>query len=528
MASVTLVSATLGQDAEIEPPLGPLYIASALESAGWQIDFRDYQMHPNADAFNSDTFVNFLRRHECVLMISCFVDMLPVVIEASRKIKEQRAATFILLGGPGPSAGANELMTAFPQIDAIVMGEGEDTVKEFADKYAILSSEVPPIAGMIYRSGNALIAGPPRARIETLGHSVRPAYHLLNWTQYTGSRVITTRGCPYHCSFCDVAPLWNRRAVYRELSDTIDEMILLRDRYGRHEIAIVDDTFVLNRNRVRQFCEELINRNVALTWGCFGRINLMSEELIALMAKAGCRSIFYGIDSGSPAILRETAKEIDRDTILPILEISAKYFDTIEASFIWGYPTETLSDFEQTLQLAADASWLAPTVNVQLHMLSPLPSAPVYKNFEFPLLKPAPEDRRWLLLPGLLLDPRAAELCKLVLKYPNIFPGFYTFPSPSLDEKRELMTKIFQAIHRTLGLILVEPSVAVLLDREDQRVERHLLNEAEDDVDRIGVGLGLGLMRRARRRRYRRQVRGSSGKRGASIVRERNDVSEAT
>jgi anaerobic magnesium-protoporphyrin IX monomethyl ester cyclase len=523
---VTLASATLGEDRFVEPPLGPLYIAGALESIGWHVDLRDYQMVRNADAFDSDKFSEFLIDHERVLMISCFVDMLPLVIEASRKIKARRAEVLIILGGPGPSAGAKELMEAFPWIDGIVVGEGDETIREWAGLYEthqLEKSKASPVAGMVYRLGARIVEGPPRARITDQKKIAHPAYHLLDWSLYSGARITTTRGCPYHCSFCDVAPLWGRRAVYRELSETIDEMILLRDRYGHHQIAIVDDTFVLNRERVRAFCEMLLERNAGLIWGCFGRINLMSEPLIALMAQAGCRSIFYGIDSGSASVLAETAKEIDRNAILPMLELSARYFEHIEASFIWGYPNETLADFEQTVELAAEASLLSPTVNVQLHMLSPLPSAPIYKNFKGQLIAPDQRDRRWLLLPALLVDPRAAEVRKLVLEYPGLFPGFYTFPSPDLDSKREIMDQIFGALHRTLGSVMLQKGVEDLLDRDNRKLERQLLGQTQSNTDRIGTGLGLGVMKRARRNRSTKQAAGLFGARGASIVRERND-----
>jgi anaerobic magnesium-protoporphyrin IX monomethyl ester cyclase len=141
----------------------------------------------------------------------------------------------------------------------------------------------------------------------------------------------------------------------------------------------------------------LLDQQANIEWGCFGRINLMSEELISLMAEAGCRAIFYGIDSGSPRVLDRTLKELSVDSILPTLETSAKYFDRIEASFILGYPFETYEDFLFTLNLGAEASKLAPAVNIQLHMLSPLPSSPIYEEFKKTLV--APEKGR-LALPA--------------------------------------------------------------------------------------------------------------------------------
>jgi radical SAM superfamily enzyme YgiQ (UPF0313 family) len=525
---VTLFSATLGEDRKIEPPLGPLYIASALETAGWCVDFRDYQLFAAANAFDPELIVDCLRDHAPVVMISCFVDMLPVVIGAAALIKATEPDTYILLGGPGPTAGALELLKTYPSLDAIVMGEGEETVKEWSDAYAVSADthfvSSHPIAGMVYRTPDGIAQGGPRERIADLPAAMIPAYHLLDWSHYSTGRIITTRGCPYRCSFCDVAPLWGRKAVYRDVVSTVEEMILLRDRYGRKGVAIADDTFVLNRDRVRAFCELLLERRVGMEWGCFGRINLMSESLIALMAEAGCRSIFYGIDSGSPGILKRTLKELDPESILPALEISTRYFQFIEASFIWGYPFETLEDFRLTVEMAAKASMFAPAVNVQLHMLSPLPSSPVLQEFEGRLLPPEPEDKHWLLLPGVLLDERAAAVRDIILRNASLFPGFHTFPTPNKAGKRELLEDVMKNLNATLGRAFLDERVFSLFDTENEALEKMLLCEARDDCARIGVGLALGVFRRTRIAKHPRQQQPPAALRGASLVRQRNDA----
>jgi radical SAM superfamily enzyme YgiQ (UPF0313 family) len=527
MPRATLLSATLGEDGKVEPPIGPLYVAAALEAVGWGVDFRDYQLQLDADPFDADRLFQFLEGHESALLISCFVDMLPVVIAACENIKAKRPDTTIILGGPGPTANAAKILRTFPWLDGIVMGEGEDTITEWAlakQAQNSLNKKMSAIAGMAYHSAGNIVEGPPRNRIAG-DRFLRPAYHLLDWPRYTSARIVTTRGCPYRCSFCDVAPLWGRRAVYRELDDTIDEMLLLRDKYGKSGIAIVDDTFVINRERVRNFCNLLIERGCDLHWGCFGRINLMSEPLIKLMARAGCRAVFYGIDSGSPAVLRSTIKELDADTIYPILQISAAYFDRIEASFIWGYPFETYEDFQMTLDIAGRASQLAPKVNVQMHMLSPLPSSPLYREFGGNLLPPEKEDRDWLLLPALLLDERAGTVRRIIEQAPELFPGFFTFPTPDKARKRDDLRRSLRALDHTVGMTMFDTRIAGLLSHDDRTIETRLLEDAACAEERIGVGLALGLFRRTRRRRNGTKEKHEIA-RGASLIRQRNDTIE--
>ncbi len=527
MFKTTLLSATLGEDNKLEPPLGPLYIAAALEEIGCTVDFRDYQLAPAFDAFNPRLIVDFLEGHSRVVMISCFVDMLPVVIAAAALIKLAAPETVIVLGGPGPSARAKEIVQQYPQLDGIVIGEGEDTIKEWAQVFEDNGgdlSEAQPIAGMVIRTAEGVFEGGTRKRLSESKASVRPAYHLVDWSHYSAARVVSTRGCPYACSFCDVAHLWGRKAVYRDVMSTVEEMIYLREQYNCRFISIADDTFVLDRERVIAFCHLLIERNAGIQWGCFGRINLMSEALIELMAKAGCRAIFYGIDSGSPTVLKQTVKELKAESILPILQLSARYFELVEASFIWGYPFETYDDFRLTLEMAAEVSKLAPKVNVQLHMLSPLPHSPMYLTFRGDLLPPEPEDQRWLLLPALLLDSRAAGIRGTAFDHPHLFPGFFTFPTPGKSQKRHDLETVIRSMEGVLGQILLDDSVRALLSDEDGAAEAELIAAASEPAQRIGTGLALGVMRRTRVAKKARSEEKVFGSRGPSLVRQRNDL----
>ncbi len=105
--------------------------------------------------------------------------------------------------------------------------------------------------------------------------------------------------------------------MYGNLEATVGEMEVLRDGYEKSTISIVDDTFVLNRRRVRDFCRMLIERRSGIEWGCFGRISLMTPDLVELMAAAGCRAIFDGIDSGSQTVLDRTAKILRAEDVVP-------------------------------------------------------------------------------------------------------------------------------------------------------------------------------------------------------------------
>jgi radical SAM superfamily enzyme YgiQ (UPF0313 family) len=521
---VTLCNATLGENGVIEPPLGPLYIASALEKCGVEVDFRDYQLVPGASCFSGQSLADAMAGHAAVVAISCFVDMLPTVVDATRRLKELRPDTTIILGGPGPSASATRLVELYPWIDGVVRGEGEETIQEWVDRRNGKTRPLGPIAGMVVRQDGDVVVGPDRARNLEIDLIPRPAYHLVDWSAYSQGRVITTRGCAYRCSFCDVTALWGNRSVYREIDDVIDEMERLQEACGINAVGIVDDTFVQDRKRVRLFCNRLIERRSGIKWNCFSRINLMSPDLVELMAKAGCNSVFYGIDSGSPAVLARTHKMVRSEDVEPVVRYSSEAFDRVEASFIWGYPFESLDDFRMTLDLAAAVSRYAPRVNVQLHMLSPLPNSPIYREHTGPLLEPEAEDRLWLLLPSVFLDERAEELRTLVRSAPDVYPGFYAFPTPDKVAKRRLLEQVVQSSNRTIGSTILDPRMAQLLQREAPEIEREVLERPQESSDRIGVGLALGVFRRSRRRSGVTTTQPSERNRGAPLVRMRNDT----
>jgi anaerobic magnesium-protoporphyrin IX monomethyl ester cyclase len=525
IGAVTMCSATMGEDGGVEPPIGPLYIAAAFEQMNVEVDFRDFQLCENAHGFSGEVLAEFLAGHQEVVAISCFVDMLPAVIDATRRLHRARPDTIFLLGGPGPTASARRILEEYPWIKGVVRGEGEETT---CDWVKFMRGELDgPVCGMVHRRGSELLDGGTRARRRQLDELPLPAYHLIDWKPYSHARVITTRGCSYKCSFCDVTALWGNRSIYRGLEATIDEIEMLRDRYGRRSVAIVDDTFVLNRDRVRAFCKMLIERRTGIRWGCFARVNLMTQSLVELMAEAGCEAVFYGIDSGAESVLERTVKKVHAADVMPVLQLSARYFDKIEASFIWGYPFESLANFRDTMQLAAEASSLAPRVNVQIHMLSPLPMSPIYREFSDLLREPEIEDKPWLLLPAIFLDDSAATVREIVRAAPDIYPGFYTLPTPAKKAKRNLLQRSMRVLDRTIGMTLTDERTARLIEEDDEATERMLFERQTHPADQVGVGLAIGFFRRVRRREHFSSGETPfEGARGPSMVRERTSSAE--
>jgi anaerobic magnesium-protoporphyrin IX monomethyl ester cyclase len=201
--NLTLVNFVPPLKGDTTVPLGPLYIASVLEEAGCQVDFRDYQLTSYENPLTQKSITDFLSDSEDFLGIGCFFNALPFLLPSLEKIKSESPEKTIVLGGPGPSSVAEKLMEEFLFIDVVVKGEGEFTMKDLA-----LDNPLNQIKGIVYRSQGKVVSTPGRERIQNLDGLPYPDYTKIDLSKYTQAGVITARGCPYHCSFCEVAALW--------------------------------------------------------------------------------------------------------------------------------------------------------------------------------------------------------------------------------------------------------------------------------------------------------------------------------
>jgi anaerobic magnesium-protoporphyrin IX monomethyl ester cyclase len=428
MESVTLVNLVPPLRSDKTVPGGPLYIAAVLEENGCYVDFRDYQMSTYENPLDYHNIVKFLADSEDVIALGCFFNVLPFLLPTLQKVRDETPEKTMILGGPGPSSVAEKLMEAFPWIDIVVKGEGERTITE-------LAQGVPykDVKGIVFRSGENVVSTPPRERIHTLDEVPFPAYDKIDLTKYDQAGVITARGCPYRCTFCEVASLWGYHTEQRSVSNVMDEITLLHDR-GMTDFHINDDTFVLNRKWVEQFCNQLQN-DMDITWRCLGRINLMDRSLLSAMAQSGCNGIQYGVESGSEQILQKIGKQISISQIKEVVSMSVQYMEHVISTFMWGFPFETMGDFYETVYMMGVLNELGSLV--KLLFLSPAPLSPLYREYKTQLQF----DERFVpnVLWGIYEDKfsqeKKKEIFDLILRYPEVFSAFYYIDTPEVEKK---------------------------------------------------------------------------------------------
>jgi radical SAM superfamily enzyme YgiQ (UPF0313 family) len=344
MADITLVNLNMlfmryGEEIERElhVPLGCLYLTRALEDAGFEVDFRDYQTCATDDPFDIAAFLEFLKEPAPVIGLSCMANLLPFTILAMQALKKRYPGRTLVLGGVGSKSVEEKVLARFPWIDIICRGEGERTGPELlralksggpfdnALRQALrqaqgrersrtaqgrpegnrMGGDLGGVAGISYRDGAGKIRhNADRARIRDLDSIPFPAFDRVELKKYAGYGLMTSRGCPYPCTFCSVAPVWNLESYSRSPQNIVAEMKLLHERAGADLFLFQDEFFVSGKRQVMAFCDELSRTGLKLEWKAFGRVNLVDEEMMRAMAACGCLELRFGIESGSDRVLR--------------------------------------------------------------------------------------------------------------------------------------------------------------------------------------------------------------------------------
>jgi radical SAM superfamily enzyme YgiQ (UPF0313 family) len=304
-------------------------------------------------------------------------------------LKEAQPRTINLIGGCHATALPVETLLTFPGFDAAVIGEGEETLKDILNRMDGGDHSFLGLAGTAAREGENVITNRPRGLIQSLDDLPLPAWSLLEGfpgkfrpspariKRWPCASIVLTRGCPNQCVFCDRSVFGNRCRAYSP-EYAMDLIKDLRYHYGVKEILIEDDTFIVSRQRVQEFCERIISEKVDITWSCLGRADRVNPELLSLMRKAGCWHISYGIESGDPAILKGMKKNLNMEQIKRAVIWSKEAGLYTKGFFMVGFPKESETSLSATLTLAKSL----PLDDISVMQLTPFPGSQLYETAE--------------------------------------------------------------------------------------------------------------------------------------------------
>ncbi|MCO4771869.1 MAG: radical SAM protein [Deltaproteobacteria bacterium] len=405
------------------PPLGLLYVAGALLRAGRTVAVVDAE----AEGLNDAAFVERVRAlRPAVVGLS---GMTPMRADIGKTITLCRPlARRLVLGGVHATRFHDSVLDEFPDLDAAVVGEGEEVAVALLEWWDQGGGGAPP-AGVVVRDAPFVEAAVPA----DLGAMAWPARHLVPHERYAYpfqtargfTTLISSRGCPFRCTFCDKTvsgSAWRARPP----EDVVNELQEIKERYGLGYVCIFDDNFTLRRKRVVAICEEILRRGLRIDWKCEARVDGIDEELAVLMARAGCKTVAFGVESGN----QDSLDFLKKDQQLPrmhraIAACRAAGIETV-AYVLVGIPGETPATSLNTLNFAKNAD----LDFIQFSTLSPFPGTELYEQAmregwfrETAVFNPADgeELRATLVPPGWTEDELGATLRRM-------YGGFYLRP----------------------------------------------------------------------------------------------------
>lgn len=352
-------------------------------------------------------------------------------------VKSTTPQTLTVIGGCHVSSLPVETMTEFPEFDIGVVGEGEHTLTEIVEAVRIGNSRPTSIQGTCARTGSGIVNNPRRSPIENLDSLPLPAWHLLEGfprrfkpspariMHWPCASIVMTRGCPNACTFCDRSVFGRKCRSYSPgyAADLCED---LTRNYGVRELLIEDDTFIISRDNVARFCEELIRRKLDLSWSCLGRADRIELGLLKLMRKAGCWHMSFGIESGDENILKSVNKNLNLTQISSALQDCRSAGIRTKGFFMVGFPGESPASLTATESLVRKL----PLDDITVMHLTPFPGSELYIQAQ----TAGTFDRNWRNMNALnpVFIPHGMTVSSLEQARNRILHTFYSRPDVAL------------------------------------------------------------------------------------------------
>lgn len=385
-------------------PLGLMYLAGYLRKYGLQskiielgvFDINNALLGSNDRVrfgLSDKKIVEILKKEKpkIVGITSMYSVFFRDVMEIAQTIKKYNRKIKVVIGGNHASSYCRYILKD-KNIDLIVIGEGEQTFLEVCQTILSGRNNFRGINGLAYRSGGKIVETKPRAQISNLDDIPFPARDLLDFKKYLATpahnpylmrypsaTIITSRGCPGRCVYCTVRAVWGRTWRGRSPKNVVDEIEELVKRYGVREIAFLDDSASVNKNRWLAICDEIIRRKIDIKWTTPNGIAhwTLDKPTIKRMHQAGCYRITFGIESGNP----QTREFLGKPYSLAQAKELIKYANSIGmwtiCTNIIGFPYEKMASIRDTIEFAKKCS----TDFATFYLLIPQPTSDVYQYF---------------------------------------------------------------------------------------------------------------------------------------------------
>ncbi len=368
--------------ANIVPPLGLASIAAYLGREGIHADIIDCYARPDSDYLIRDYL---LTEKPSFIGLSCTTSSFLDGIRIAKLAKSFLPDIKIVFGGPHVSALKNRVLENFSVIDFVVVGEGEQTLTELIEKG---NEEVHSVQGLVYRDANGEICFTGyRSKAIDLDTLPFPAYEKLtgypdvykllifNYPKAPNSSCISSRGCPYSCSYCDRS-VFRRSFRYNSAEYMYEHLRYLKKRFGIRHVIFYDDQFTFNRQRIEDFTRMLLDRPLGMTFNCVVRAEHIDLELLRRLKASGCWMISLGIETGDEDLLAQHRRNVNLNLLAEKIRLIKKVGIRTKGLLMIGLPGETEDSIKKTMKYV----FSLPIDDINLAKFTPFPGAPIYEN----------------------------------------------------------------------------------------------------------------------------------------------------
>ncbi|MBU4013917.1 MAG: B12-binding domain-containing radical SAM protein [Proteobacteria bacterium] len=364
------------------PHMGLLMLGAVLRKSGHRVRMVD------ASALGltyEETIEEIKKNQPDIIGLTAVTPSIDRTVKLAYMIKRIYPFVPIVIGGPHFTAVPQKTMKDYPVFDYGVIGEGEHTIVDLVETLA--SGRTPStVPGVAIRENGKIFFSPPRAPVKDIDALPFPAWDLLDgfphnyhpalfkYKRLPSTHIISSRGCPSKCIFCDTS-VFSRRIRFHSPEYILELVDYLVKKFNIKEIIFEDDQFLLKKKRVEKICEGILRSKWNITWSCSGRVNSVNDlKFLKLMKHSGCWQINYGIESGNQRILDFAKKEITIDQIEKAVRLTHKAGILSKGYFIFGLPYETEDTMQNTIEFAKSI----PLDDISIFMLTPFPGSEMY------------------------------------------------------------------------------------------------------------------------------------------------------
>lgn len=359
-------------------PLGLAYLYSVLEQAGHKVQYLFLAKYAYEDCYN-----------EIKEKLETFSpDIVAFQILTFNRVSTYRMIEYIhekyshinqIIGGIHTTIMYQSIIKKYPYVTAI-LAEGESTILELVKELSQPNLNLHSIDGIAFSENGIIVKTRSRELIKNIDEIPFPKHELFFKSKRTCGDILTTRGCPFNCSFCCLNATSQYKVRMRTVGNIIKEIEWMMQKFPKMtDIWIHDDTFFVDNQRVIDFCDEIIKRNIKINFSCQGRVKPVNEKMVKKLEQANFKRVSLGIESGDSGILKRCRKGIDQEDIINAFKLFAKTKISITSFLIIGLPGENINTVTKTANFLKKLQKILYNPNYGANLLKIFPGTEIYE-----------------------------------------------------------------------------------------------------------------------------------------------------